>query len=107
TPVPPAGVDLKTPRPPAPTVPTTMPATVAAAPPATTAPSASMARVAFDFEHFVESGTLTINVDGKRVSSHPLTGRKEKKLGIPSGHDGSVTDMFEVPGGRHTIEVVV
>lgn len=66
-----------------------------------------MARLAVDFRHTLERGTLVVTVDGAKVLERQVSGAvKRSILGIKL-REGRVREVIELPEGRHEIGVRV
>jgi hypothetical protein len=65
------------------------------------------AKLAVDFDHGFKNGSLRITVDDEPVLTRRLEGREKKKLVAFKGWKGSVSEVFELPPGRHTVRVQV
>jgi hypothetical protein len=103
----PAHEPTATPTPPSPTP--TPKATPKAAPkpapkptPRKTPPSAFLS---IGFEHSLESGTLEVWVDGKRVAKEALDSRVTRKLLLLELRQGSVQQTLSLAPGRHEVRV--
>jgi hypothetical protein len=77
-----------------------------AARPEDPAPSGA-ARLLFDFEHSLKSGTLRVWVDDHPVIGEPFGGRVTRRLGGLEMRKGRVTDTLEVAPGRREVRVQV
>lgn len=66
-----------------------------------------LARLAVDFRHTLERGTLVVRVDGAKVVEQRVTGAvKRSVLGIKL-REGRLVQYVELPPGRHEIAVEV
>jgi tRNA A-37 threonylcarbamoyl transferase component Bud32 len=65
------------------------------------------AKLAVDFDHGFKNGSLRISVDNEPVLTRRLEGREKKKLVAFKGWKGSVSEVFELPPGKHTVRVQV
>ena len=84
---------------------------IGAAPEASDLPSLEepkpLARLAFDFRHTLERGTLVVRVDGAKVVERRVTGAVKKSvLGIKF-REGRLLQYVDLPPGRHEIAVEV
>ncbi len=69
--------------------------------------SAEVGRLAVDFEHPLESGTLRIWVDDEPVLEEKLSGRVSKNALVFKLRKGTFNDVLEVSPGRHWVRVQV
>jgi hypothetical protein len=75
--------------------------------PAATAPAPRYAKLAIDFEHPLEEGTLRVWVDDELMLDEELDSQKTKKILVFKGRKGSLAQVLEVLPGEHEIRVEV
>jgi serine/threonine-protein kinase len=66
-----------------------------------------VARLALDFKHTLESGTLSVVVDGKLVSERRIAGTVKKSILGIKFREGRSRQVVEVPPGRRVVAVKV
>jgi hypothetical protein len=63
------------------------------------------AYLSIGFEHHLESGTLEVWVDGRRVAKEALDSRVTRKLLVLEQRQGSVQQTLSLTPGRHEVRV--
>jgi len=70
-------------------------------------PAPRHAKLAIDFEHPLEEGTLRVWVDDELLLDEELDSQKTKKILVFKGRKGSLAQVLEVLPGEHEIRVEV
>jgi hypothetical protein len=78
-----------------------------AVPEPTPEPTPPAATVVVDFRHTLRTGSLRIWMDDEAVLGAPVHGRVSKNLHLVKLRSGTLTDVLEVPPGRHDFLVDV